>query len=254
MKSLIALIAISLFAASAEAQTRKKKQSKPRPPATRKPAPSVTPPRIIGSQVVLLTKNGDEISGVLLDLSAYSARIKADNLESTISLDTLASISFGSSPATREEQATPLSADFLKDAQAALNTFQALANKLKSTTDYTDFDHSLRDARPIGEQFTARYAVSENKTESHVAALVAASLSDYSWARAIWTMKFGRSGDGTVSDTDSPTITQALNLYTDLRAAAARGSRYSVDMIVAGLWKKAEEKIDRARSLINPAR
>lgn len=254
MKSLIALISISLFVASAEAQTRKKNPPKPRPQATRKPAPSVAAPRIIGSQVVLLTKNGDEISGVLLDLSAYSVRIKDDNLESTIALDTLASISFGTSSLAREEQPAPMSADFLKEAQAVLTAFQALAGNVKGPTDYTDFDHNLRDVRPTGEQFTSRYAVSENKTESHVAALVAASLSDYSWARAIWTMKFGRSGDGTVSDTDSPAITQALNLYTDLRAAAAKGNRYSVDLIVAGLWKKAEEKIDRARSLLSPAR
>ena len=257
MKSLIALIVLSLFLTSVEAQTRKKGQSKPPPSSTRKPAsaPSVTQPRIIGSQVVLVTKNGDEISGVLLDLSAYSARIKADNLESTIALDTLASISFGKSaaPPRRTEAAAPARADFLKDADATLDAFHTMAGNLKGT-DYTDYDHNLRDVRLIAERFIGKYAVTDNKTESQVVALAAAALSDYSWARMIWTLKFGRSGDGTASDTDSPAITEALNLYSDLRASSASGNKYSVDKLVAGLWGKAAEKINRARSLVIPAR
>src|SRR5206468_663376 len=66
--------------------------AKPRP-APAKPAPK--PARMIGSTIVIITKNEDRIAGELLDLSPYSVRIKSENLESTIALDTIDSIVFG---------------------------------------------------------------------------------------------------------------------------------------------------------------
>lgn len=254
MKSLIAVIIISLFAAPVAGQARKS-QSKKRPPAKPKTVTTTatTQPRIIGSQVVLVNKNGDEIRGVLLDLTAYSARIKADNLESTIALDTLTSISFGDAAVSSKQADADADArpEFLKDTTATLGAFQTMAATLKGS-DYTDYDHSLRDVRPVAERFVGKYAVTESKVESQVALLISAALTDYSWARTIWTLKFGRSGDGAVSDTDSPAVAEALNLYTDLRASAATGNKFSADKIVAGLWAKAAEKIARARSLLSP--
>jgi hypothetical protein len=260
MKAFIALVVVSLFAAlPAEAQKRGSKSSRPKTQA-RKPAPkppAAATPRIIGTQVLLVTRNGDQIPGTLLELTAYSARIRQDALESTIALDTLASISFGSSPPPARQpahSAAPARPEFRNDAEVAFNAFQVIADGLKTGSDYTDFGRLLAETRRVADRFIAKYSASENPSESRAVALAAAALTDYTWARTVWTLKFGRSGDGTVYDTDSPAITDALNLYPDLKAAAASGNKFSVDKIVAGLWRKAAEKTERARSVIASAR
>jgi hypothetical protein len=61
-------------------------------------------------------------------------------------------------------------------------------------------------------------------------------------------MKLGRASDGTVAEGDSPIIADLLALYPDLRTAAASGNRFTVDRLIAGLWKKAAEKVERARA------
>lgn len=252
------MLSLSL-SATAFAQKRKQRAN-PRTRVTkREPVTNdnaANKPRLVGSQIIIITKNDDRITGTLLDLTAYSVRIRADNLESTIALDTIASISFGSVvPAPAKPASVPARADFLREADTAVNSFQSLATQLQSNTDYTEYGRLLSELRRTGEQFIARYGATENATEARIVALMAGALTDYTWARTIWTLKFGRTGEGSsVYDTDSPAITDALSLYPDLRASAASGGKFSVDKIVSGLWRKAAEKTDRALSLISPSR
>ncbi|HKP87191.1 MAG TPA: hypothetical protein VJZ26_13895 [Blastocatellia bacterium] len=253
MKTICMAIILSLgLSASALAQKRPKQRPANRRVAAREPASgdNANKPRMIGSQVVIITKNDDRIAGTLLDLTAYSVRIRADNLESTIALDTISSLSFGGSVPVAKPTSVPARADFVREANSVINSFQAIATQLKTGMDFTEYTRQLGDMRRAGEQFTARYGATENPTEARVVALLAGALTDYSWARTIWTLKFGRSGDGALNETDSPFISDTLALYPDLRASAATGNKYSVDKIVSGLWRKAAEQTDRARELI----
>jgi hypothetical protein len=259
MRSLIALIVISLCAGpAAQAQKVKKKTpARSRAASTQPSAATTAKPRIIGSTVVIITKNGDRITGELLDLTAYSVRLKADNLESTIALDTIASLSFGGAavPTARMDQPIgPVRADFARDAEAALGFFQTLASSLKPGVDYTEYGRQLSELRRAGERFVTKYSSTDNPAEARVVALIAGTLTDYTWARTIWTLKFGRSSDGTVVETDSPVVADAVALYPDLRTLAAAGNKLSVEKLLSGIWKKASEKQDRARMLIGSSR
>ena len=90
--------------------------------------------------------------------------------------------------------------------------------------------------------------------ESRSAALVAAALTDYTWARTIWTLKFGYSGSTTVFETDSPAVGDTLSLYPDLRQAAASENKLSADKLINGLWKKAADKVEILRALASRSR
>jgi len=256
MKSLIAIIAITMFAATTvEAQAKKKK-----PPARSRttnseaaPAP-LTKPRIIGSNVIIVTKNGDRITGEVVDLSAYSVKLKVDSLESTIALDTIASLSFtgAAAPNSRADQPIgPVRPEFARDAETALGFFQTLSSNLKPGLDYTEYGRQLLELRRSTERFITKYSATDNPAEAKAVALTAGALNDYTWSRTIWTLKFGRSSDGTISESDSPVIADTLAIYPDLREAAGTGNKYSVDKLVAGIWRKASEKQERARSLIS---
>jgi hypothetical protein len=257
MKSIIAILIITLCTgATTEAQKRKKKPAR-RATNTHSAAPAATKPRIIGSAVSIVTKNGDRITGELLDLTAYSVRFRADNLESTLALDTIASLSFGDPPAAgarADQPVGPVRADFSRDAEAALGFFQTLASSLKPGIDYTEYGRQLSELRRAGERLITKYSSTENPAEARVVSLMAGALTDYAWARTIWTLRFGRSSDGTIAETDSPVVTDALALYPDLRASAAAGNRLSAEKLLAGIWRKASEKQDRARTLIAPPR
>src|SRR5262245_9575192 len=260
MKSITALLVISLFATSvADAQTRKKKPSHSRSTTSQAtPAAPAIKSRIVGSSVVIITKNGDRISGELLDLTAYSVRIRANNLESTLALDTIASRSFGASavPAARPDQQQDGSAHagFARDADTALAFFQQMATNLKSGIDYTEYGRQLSELRRATERFVTKYSSSDNAAEARVVSLMAGAVTDYTWARTVWTLKFGRTSDGTVAETDSSAVTDTIATYPDLRAAAAAGNRLSVEKLIAGLWRKAAEKTDRARALASTPR
>lgn len=259
MKSICIALTVSLFiAADAFAQKRPKPKPANRGRVT-KPQPSAndglaSKPRIIGSPVIIITKNDDRIAGTLLDLTAYSVRFRADNLESTLALDTIASLSFGSSVPSVKPSAIAARPEFAREANSVISAFQTIATQLRSGTEYTEYGRQVADLRRVDEQFTARFGATDNPTEARVVALLAGALADYSWARAIWTMKFGRSSDGSVNETDSPSVSDALALYPDLRASAASGNKFSVDKIVAGLWRKAAENTDRARDLLAPSK
>jgi len=255
---ILTLIALLLFS-SASAQKRKKPAPSKKKPAAQKTTPPANsgPARVIGSQVFIETKNGDRISGELLDLTAYSVRLRSDNLESTIALDTIAQLSFGapvSSRPARVEQSSPARAEFLQDADVMLSQFNALASILKTGSDYTEYGRQLGEMRRSAERFITKYSSGDNASEARVLSLMSGALTDYTWARTIWTLKFGRSSDGTVTETDSPLLSDALALYPDLRTTAASGNKLSVDKVVGGLWRKAADKLDRARALTSSSR
>ncbi|HSB11394.1 MAG TPA: hypothetical protein VLM38_18040 [Blastocatellia bacterium] len=259
MKSIVALLIISVCVGStADAQKRTKKPApRSRGTITQPSSTAVNKPRIIGSAVVIITKNGDRIAGELLELTAYSVRIRANNLESTIALDTIASLSLGGAPAPNtgaDQPAVPVRADFAPDAETALRFFHNLAANLKTGVDYTEYGRQLAELRRAGERFISKYSSTDNASEARVVSLVAGALTDYSWARILWTLKFGRTSDGTIGEADSPTVVDVLTLYPDLRAAAAAGQRLSAEKLLAGVWRKASEKVDRARTLLAPHR
>jgi len=247
----IILITLLMGAAAAGAQRKKPRARRSAPTKAAHTEPIGNTPRMVGSPVVIITKNDDRIAGTLVDLTAYSIRIKADNLESTISLDRIASLSFGDGAGASRPSPTsaPLSGDFARGAGPVLNAFQNIANQLRQGTEFNEYGRLLTDLRRTGEQFISRYGASENAGESRVVALLSSALTDYTWARTIWTLRLNRSGDTTAFDTDTPALTDALTLYPDLRAAAAVGNKFSVDKVVSGLWKKAADKTDRARAL-----
>ena len=91
---LFAVILALLATTEVTAQRRKPQPKRPAPAETSKPPAS----RMIGSAVTVTTKNGDNIKGQLVDISAFSITIQAGNLESTMALETIASISVGSAP------------------------------------------------------------------------------------------------------------------------------------------------------------
>src|SRR6266571_2926041 len=103
MKLLAATLILFFLAGSgASAQKRKKPTRRSRSTAAKSAEADAAKPALIGSTVMVITKNGDRLTGQLLGLTAYSIRIKADNLESTIALDTIASLSFGGGPVSGE--------------------------------------------------------------------------------------------------------------------------------------------------------
>lgn len=259
MKSIIAILILSVCSGTAaEAQKRKKKASRPRATSSQPAAPQATKPRIIGSTISIVTRNGDRITGELLDLTAYSVRFRANNLESSLALDTIASLSFGGAvaPGPRSEEPTgPVRPDFAKDADLTLGFFQTLASSLKPGADYIEYGRQLSELRRACERFVAMHSSTDSAAEARVVSLLAGALTDYSWARIIWTLKFGRSSDGTIGETDAPVVTDTLALYPDLRASAASaGNRLSVEKLLGGIWRKASEKQARARALIGPPR
>lgn len=249
MKLMAIGLIVSLLAVSTDAAQRRKRSSS-RPA---KPAETKTTPPMVGAPIVIVTKNGDQIKGVMLDLTAFSVRLRSGKLESTIALDTITAISFDPSavPASQPERTeAPMHADFGGDSERALSEFQSAAVGFKANTDYTSYGRQLTDLRRTADRFVGKYSASENETEARVVALLAGSVTDYTWARTIWTLKLGRTGDGTVSESDSPAVADAIALYPDLREMAASGNKLSGDKLIAGLWQKAAEKIDRARSTL----
>jgi hypothetical protein len=253
--SVAVLILILITVSGVAAQKGKgaaKKVSAKRPPAPTKPAtaaPATNAARVIGSNITLTTKGGNIIAGTLVDLSPYSVRIKSAGLESTLPLETLASISFDSTVTAQAPPATPLSETFMKSLTAAFTAFQTMASETKTGSDYTDYGKQLSELRRNVETFIQRYSSSENSKETQIVSLLSGAIIDYTWARTIWTLKLG--GDGTVAEADNPVMADTLALYPDLRTATANGNRFSADKLIGSLWKRANDKVERARSMMN---
>jgi len=129
MRSLIALIVISLCAGTAaEAQKQKKKERrrvhKPPPPAA---AATPTRPRIIGSTVVIITRTAIA-SQAKCRPDRLQPAFESRHLESTIALDTIASLAFGgaATPSRGVDQPVgPVRADFARE-QKPPRFFQTL--------------------------------------------------------------------------------------------------------------------------------
>ena len=249
MKLILIVILLSLFTpGDVSAQRRKQQPKRPAPREAPKPQPS----KMIGTPIVITTKNGDLIRGQIVDLNSFSIKIKSGSLESTIALETISAISFGTSPAAATEpakKAPEASPEMGRDLDVVLKSVDSLSSATRAGTDYTEYGRLLSDLRRHAERFIDKYSASENTTETKAVALISGALTDYTWARTIWTLKLGRSGEGTVSESDSPVITDTVSLYPELRTAAATGTRLSGDKLIAGLWKEAGEKIALARAL-----
>ena len=250
----VVLMVVILAVAPATAQKKKKGAPPKRKPTTKAAAPAAqSAPPIIGANVEIVTRNGDRVAGQLLDLNGFNIRIRADGVESTIGFDTIESLSFGEPPARPVKPAPAAgspSGDFARDAGIVLAIFQSLAASLQTGIDYNEFGPRIAELRRGVERLVAKNAGTDNIGELRVISLLIAGLTDYGWSRAIWTLKFGRSSDGTASETDSRELADAFATYPEIRAAAASGNRYAVDKVISLLWKKASEKSARARSLV----
>lgn len=254
MKQATALMIIAfLLTSTAEAQKRKKPTPPTRPRTVAKDPPKAASPRIIGTTVVVTTKNGDQIKGELLDLSAYSVKIRADRLESTLALEALSAISFDSTavPVSMKSAGDGKSAtspdEFARDARTVLGALDAMT---AGNMDYTEFGRALSELRNKVEYFVQKYSVTENLTEARVVALAGGAMTDYAWSRTVWTLKLGRSSNDTVEESDSPVLGDALALYPELHSAGTGGTKYAADKLIAGLWKRAIEKANKARELL----
>jgi hypothetical protein len=254
-KSIVSILIINLLLVSSVAAQKGKAPAK-KPTGKRTTAqPKSTPgaaitntPRVIGANITITTKGGNNISGSLMDLTAYSVRIKSGGLESTLALETIAAISFDSTLPTQPPP-PPLSEMFSKSLTAAFSAFQTMASETKSGSDYTDYGKQLSELRRNVETFIQRYSASENAKETQIISLLSGAIIDYTWARTIWTLKLG--GDGTVGEADNPVMADTLALYPDLRTATANGNRFSADKLIGSLWKRASDKVERARSMMN---
>jgi len=260
MKRVVAVLIASLVLINpVEAQKKKRPAPKARPKSAQRPATQKTPAsaaRSIGAHVQIVTRNGDRLSGELLDLNAYSIKIRSEKLESSIPLDSVASLSFGdgSSDGGSQQTAGQPSADFSRDAAFVLRQFGTVASNLKSGIDYGEFKQQAADLRRSVDRIVVRYAGTESVAELRVLSLLIAGSTDYDWSRSIWTLKFGRSSDGLAYDAESPELAAALSAYADLKTAASSGSKYAVEKVISGLWQKAAEKAERARSMIATSR
>lgn len=251
MKLLIhaTVLAITL-ASTVEAQ----RQSKPRQPSRQRQANTQAPVApMVGSAVQITTRNGGQITGTLAGLDIHNVRIKQNNLESTVALEAVTSISFrpASGPAQgqhQKEKGSRVRPEFAQDVGEISTAFRTIAETTQSGADYTDYGRELTELRRTVEKYVCKYAGSEETTESRVAALAAGALVDYTWARVLWTLKLGYSASAVVTEADSPTIADALSLYPELRETAASGAKLSVDKLVAGLWKQASAKAERLRA------
>lgn len=254
MKPII-ILAIVLFFVAPSAPAQKKKVAKRRPrTVTKAPAanPNQSTPRLVGSQVEIVTKNGDHIVGEVLELTAYSIRIRADRLESTIAMDTVASLSFGEAPApSAKPAAVPASGEFVKVASIVVGSFQSVVTNLASGIDYAEFRRQLNELHRAHDRLISKYSRTENPTELRVIALLTGTLTDYDWSRTIWTLKLGRSNEGLASESESPALIDALASYPDLKTATASGNKYEIEKVVGNLWRKAAEKVARARSILD---
>ena len=164
----------------------------------------------------------------------------------------VSSISFGQ--ASTAEVAHPAGSsshpDFQKDAGNVMSGFHALLGEAKTAPEYSEYGGALAELRRRAELFIGKYGNTEDPVEARFVAGVASAVTDYSWARTIWALKLGHTGDVTVNRSDSPAVADAVGLYPEVKSAAASGDRISVEKLIVGLWTQAGIKVERLRSLI----
>ena len=234
-----------------------KRTGKPVAKRGQKPAPepqTMEPkvPPVMGSHITVVTKDGKRVSGQVTDFTALAIQVKSDSGPSTVPVDSVASISFGSGAAPSGDPAAQASRhpNFTREVESVLNSFQEMEKAIEAGADYTDYGRQLTGLRRTVEKFSTKYATSEDGTEARSAALLGAALTDYTWARTVWTLKLGRSAASSVTGSDSPVIADALDLYPDLRPAAG-ATGVAPDKLIGALWKKAVGNVDMVHTLIS---
>jgi hypothetical protein len=258
MKSIARLLILTLcMALPAISQSQRKKTPAPKPNSARPAVNTKAQGRMAGANISITTNTGGQVAGSLIDLNTNAVRIKTGEFESTIGLESVASISFRTprDPVSgASAQASSESADFAGDVETVSSALDTMAASVKSGFDYSEYGRRLTDLRRLAERRIGKYSSSENAAESKFAALLAGALVDYTWARTIWTLKLGSAGSALVSDADSPVVGDALALYPDLKTAAASGDKLSADKLVVGLLSHATAKGQQIRLLANPSR
>jgi hypothetical protein len=250
---LITLILILGSTASMTPPKRAKAKPRKKAHATRVAAsPKAVPPRapIIGTQIEVVTKDGKQLSGEVTELSALSVKLKSDSGESTLPFDFIASISFG--PVAAPEGNVPAAGhpNFTREVESVLTAFGEMEKAIGSAPDYTEYGRQLSELRRPTEHFILKYGSSDNPLEAHSAALLAAALTEYTWARTVWTLKLGRSVSSAVTPGDSPVVADALDLYPEMRPQPGTAS-VPADKIIDALWKKAVQQVDQTRKLVS---
>ncbi|MGH9763786.1 MAG: hypothetical protein ACREDR_18055 [Blastocatellia bacterium] len=229
-----------------------------RKPAAVKPRTFAKPP-IVGSQVTIVLKTGERITGPVSDVSVQGIKVGGNDLETVIPFESVASLYFNVGPAGTENKADQAGTEErprqhhvlpTRDLEALLAAFQTMDALVKSGPDYTDYSRQLTELRRSADRFVGKYSTSDDPTEVRIAALVAGAIDDYTWARTIWTLRLGRAKDVTVAASDSPAVADAVQLYPDLAPPA--GTNPAADKLITGLARHAAEKMDSARKLIPP--
>jgi len=256
MKSILILVMFSLcLPAAAQAQKRKRAPSRPKSTAKKSDSDAGAPPTVAGSPVIVLSRDGNKISGQLVALDALAIKVKTADQESSIPLTTVSWLSFGESALEPAQQAAASRhPDFAKDLANVLSGFQGMLGEAKTAPDYTEYGGQLVELRRRAERFINKYGQTDDTVEARAVAEVASALTDYTWARTIWALKLGRTGDVTVGRSESPTVADAVALYPEVRTAAASGDKFSVEKLIIGLWTQAGVKVERLRALTGQPR
>jgi hypothetical protein len=210
----------------------------------------------LGAQVSIATRTGEQITGQVLELTAYKVRVKQGELESTVPLESIASIRFGDAPPLSPSvPAQPVghSPDFNRDAESVLAMFQSIDAATQSGAEYGDYGRRLVDLRRAVERFVSKYVASDDQVETKLALLLAAAVDDYSRARTVWTLRLGQGAAPTVAVADSPAVADAVEFYPDLAQLGSR-NKLPADKLIAGLWKQASAKISRGRQILEHGR
>jgi len=255
MKRTIALTALILcLLTSVTASQKRKPLRRTRSAPSRPRKAAAAPPAILGAQVMIATKTGEQITGQVLEVSPYGIRVKQDSLESTVPLESISLMRFGDAPAAAAAPvpASGHSPDFGREVESVMALFQAMDSATQSGTEYSDYGRRLIELRRATERFVGKYAGSDDQTETKMAALYAATADDYSRARTIWTQRLGQGPGATLSVSDSPAVADAVELYPELGQLGSR-SKLPADKLVAGLWKQASLKIIRGRKILDRA-
>jgi hypothetical protein len=237
-------------------QTRNKNTRRPAPRTAQQRKTTLPPPPIVGAQVNISTKTGEQITGQVLEIGAYKVRVKQGDLESTVPLESIGSITFGDAPAPAQApQAAPVghSPNFNRDAESVMALLQAIDAATTSGTEYGDYGARLAELKRATERFVNKYASSDDPVETKMAALFSAVADDYSRARTVWTLRLGQGAAATVAVSDSPAVADAVELYPDLAQLGSK-NRLPADKLVAGLWKHAALQIARARRILEQGR
>jgi hypothetical protein len=251
MKLTVLTLVLLLCAGPAAGFQKKRKAASRGVPG--KTAQTTPGPTIVGSAVTVTKKNGDRVTGAVTSLNAATIQIKSGEAQPTISLDTVSSISFGPPAAAAQPVKSAGHPEFSKAADQVLAAFPAIAGAAKGSPDYTEYGRQLGEFRRAAERLVGKYGGTEDLTEARAVALIAGALTDYTWARTIWTLKLGRPGDVLVSQSDSPVVADSLSLYADLRVSAASGEKWVAEKLIIGLWKQAALKSEILRRLRSTA-